>query len=339
MEVDVRHWHTILHKRHYWSILGQNSIILRHDLLPRENMEVDVRHWLACMSAILHGDVERCVWVMSHIHESCLTYEWVMSHIWMRRIMHVCHLARRCGALRLSYVICPWVMSHVWTSHVTCRWVFSHTWMSHVSHMNTSCHACLPLCMMMLSAAFESYHKSMSHVSRVDEWCLTYACAMSYICLPSCMAMVSTACDLFSTFGRVMSDIWMSLVTYQWVMSHIWMRHVPHMNASCHACLPSCMTMLSHTCEWELSHIWISHVSHMNEYCLTYEWVMSCMTMLSAACELCFTFEWVMLQMWMERWGAGVETQKNVRGEIEGWGRVPFNEPYAPSLSTIYDGA
>jgi len=40
-----------------------------------------------------------------------------------------------------------------------------------------------------------------------------------------------------------------------------------------------------------------------------------------------------------ERWRAGVETQKNVRGEIGGWGRVPFNEPYAPSLSTIYDGA
>jgi len=40
-----------------------------------------------------------------------------------------------------------------------------------------------------------------------------------------------------------------------------------------------------------------------------------------------------------EGWGAGVETQKNVRGEIGGWVRVPFNEPYAPSLSTIYDGA
>jgi len=40
-----------------------------------------------------------------------------------------------------------------------------------------------------------------------------------------------------------------------------------------------------------------------------------------------------------ERWGAGVETQKNVRKEIGGWGRVPFNEPYAPLLSTIYDGA
>jgi len=41
----------------------------------------------------------------------------------------------------------------------------------------------------------------------------------------------------------------------------------------------------------------------------------------------------------MERWGAGVETQQNVREEIGGWGRVPFNEPYAPLLSTIYDGA
>ena len=40
-----------------------------------------------------------------------------------------------------------------------------------------------------------------------------------------------------------------------------------------------------------------------------------------------------------ERWGAGVETQKNVRGEVGGWGRVPFNEPCAPSLSSIYDGA
>ena len=40
-----------------------------------------------------------------------------------------------------------------------------------------------------------------------------------------------------------------------------------------------------------------------------------------------------------ERWGAGVETQKNVREEIGVWGRVPFNEPYAPLLSTIYDGA
>ena len=44
-------------------------------------------------------------------------------------------------------------------------------------------------------------------------------------------------------------------------------------------------------------------------------------------------------ETYTERWGAGVETKKNVRGEIGGWGRVPFNEIYALSLSTIYDGA
>ena len=41
----------------------------------------------------------------------------------------------------------------------------------------------------------------------------------------------------------------------------------------------------------------------------------------------------------VERWGPGVENQKNVLGEVGGWGRVPLNEPYAPLLSTIYDGA
>ena len=48
---------------------------------------------------------------------------------------------------------------------------------------------------------------------------------------------------------------------------------------------------------------------------------------------------WQKYQLHCERWGSGVETQKNVRGEIGGWGRVPFNETYAPLLSTIYDGA
>ena len=58
-------------------------------------------------------------------------------------------------------------------------------------------------------------------------------------------------------------------------------------------------------------------------------------TRIMYVCDVEFLFVW----RYLERWGAGVETQKNVRGEIGGWGRVPFNEAYAPSLSTIYDGA
>jgi len=53
----------------------------------------------------------------------------------------------------------------------------------------------------------------------------------------------------------------------------------------------------------------------------------------------CYETKRAQASSYEERWGAGVETQKYVRGEIEGWGRVPFNETYAPSLSTIYDGA
>ena len=37
------------------------------------------------------------------------------------------------------------------------------------------------------------------------------------------------------------------------------------------------------------------------------------------------------LYIWLERWGAGVETQKNVRGEIGGWG-PPYPETPAPAI-------
>ena len=54
---------------------------------------------------------------------------------------------------------------------------------------------------------------------------------------------------------------------------------------------------------------------------------------------ICVSAAFLKMQALAERWGAGVETQKNLRGAIGGWGRVPFNETYAPSISTIYDGA
>ena len=66
----------------------------------------------------------------------------------------------------------------------------------------------------------------------------------------------------------------------------------------------------------------------------------------SSICDVCLIrclpSSICIIRMWHVLSRGGVETQKNVRGdpgEIGGWGRVPFNEPYAPSLSTIYDGA
>jgi len=80
------------------------------------------------------------IWMshVSHMNESCLTYEWVISHIWMGRVTQR-------DESSLTY---EWVMSHTWIRHVshmdaschTDGWVMSHRWISHISQMNESCH-------------------------------------------------------------------------------------------------------------------------------------------------------------------------------------------------------
>ena len=78
---------------------------------------------------------------MWDVNGSCHTYEWVMSHIWIRHVTpkdEVCH----------TY---EWVMSHIRMSHVThmneschtCEWVMSHIWTSHVTHTKDAYLACL----------------------------------------------------------------------------------------------------------------------------------------------------------------------------------------------------
>jgi len=74
-----------------------------------------------------------CVAWMSHPR---MSYERVISHIWMSHVTHV----------NESYHTCEWVMLHIWMSHVThvnesCHtyeWVMSHMWMSHITHWNVS---------------------------------------------------------------------------------------------------------------------------------------------------------------------------------------------------------
>jgi len=58
------------------------------------------------------------------MNESCHTYEWVMSNIWISHVTHA----------NASRHTCEWVMSHTWMSHVTHK----NDW-CHVTHMNESC--------------------------------------------------------------------------------------------------------------------------------------------------------------------------------------------------------
>jgi len=56
------------------------------------------------------------------MNASCHTYECVMSHVWISRVMHISD------------------MPHVGLSHVTHEWVKLHVWISRVTHMNEPCH-------------------------------------------------------------------------------------------------------------------------------------------------------------------------------------------------------
>ena len=74
------------------------------------------------------------IWMshVTHMNESCHTYEWVMSHIWMSHVTHmneVCH----------TY---EWVLSQIWMSLVTHMIESCHTyeWVMSRMNMNESCH-------------------------------------------------------------------------------------------------------------------------------------------------------------------------------------------------------
>jgi len=143
------------------------------------------------------------IWMshVTHTIELCHTYEWVMSHlcvcrvlrrvrIWMRMQMRMCHTHE-------------WVMPHIWMSHVThmnksCRtheWVMSHTWMSHVTHMNESRHT--HEWVMSHSNAYTQC--GISHKNSTYEWFVCHICA-----------------------GHVLRRV------------HIWIWHATYLNESCH---------------------------------------------------------------------------------------------------------
>jgi len=152
-----------------------------------------------CEWEMRHISRMRCV---THTNEGCHTYEWNMSHIWMRDVAHMnetCH----------TY---EWVMSHIWMSHVThmnerCNtyeWNMSHICMKYVTHMNEICH---------------KYEWDISQIySHSNKICHTYEwveCSWWHVSRMRYVTHMNAICN-----------------TYEWDMSHIWMSHVTHMNES-----------------------------------------------------------------------------------------------------------
>jgi len=213
---------------------------------------------------------------ITHMNESYHTYEWVMSHIWMRPVTHM-------NASRHTY---EWVMSHIWMGRVThmnesCQTyecVMSRIWRSHVTHMKESCHT------------YECVvsHIWMSHVEHMKESCHTYECIMSRLKrrIESCHTQKwvtndSVMCAILNIHVSFVCErvVWHELMSHKW-LSHmcdttpsfsirVQMHHVTHIVALSH---------VTHIHESQTTQSYMCYTSFNTDSCVnasyhTYEWV------------------------------------------------------------------
>ena len=171
------------------------------------------------------------IWVshVTHMSESCHTYEWVMSHIWMIHVTHIeCRMRVRLG--------CAYRMSHVTHMHVsfhTYEWVMSHLWVRHVTHMNESCHTYR----MRDSGAFymcdvnHSYvwHDSLIYVTwLIRMWDMTHSVCVTWM-------IDNIECTLFQSF-ITLRESFIICNTIMWIIFRESLQHTAtHCNTLQHA--------------------------------------------------------------------------------------------------------
>ena len=156
------------------------------------------------------------------MNESCHTYEWVISHVWMG---HVTHMNESCNTYE-------WVMSHIWMSHVThmneshhtYEWGLSYVWIF-VIHESESCHTC--------HAHVWVGHRLMQWISFVEdmnETGNTQECpAGTYECM--CVYMNVCVCIWMRQVTRKnVPQARMNVCVCIWMYVCIWMRQVTRKN-------------------------------------------------------------------------------------------------------------
>ena len=268
-------------------------------------------------------------------NQSWHTYEWVMSHIWMRPVTHMnesCH----------TY---DWVMSHMWMSHIThmtesCHtyeWVTSHIWMSHVTHMN--CH------IMTEERIFEKLHlirvcwqrqlqtwgwawrressrilKNRNTTLTSGRWIQidglrgpkmlarpcwdTYESSHVYIVtLPWLIHVLdwTQSCMRHDSFIKVTWLIYIcDVFNGRWIRMD-GLRASKMLAVGTHVCM-SHVTYMNESCsthEWVKSYIWMSHVTHMNESYYAFEWACcSVLQCVAVCCSVLQCFAVCVLRIW-----------------------------------------
>ena len=174
-ELQMSSWHS------YETCVGQD--MSQHVVTPVDSHIRDIR--MCDMSHVRMSHV-------THINESCHTYEWVMSHIWRIRDTHMkesCYMYE--GVTNSCHV----------------------TWMKESRHVTTcrDSSQCVAVCCSELQMS--SWHFDVSDTtqeSRHVTTCHTYKSVMSHV----------WHVHMCHTYEWVMSHIWMSVLTPSY-MSHL----------------------------------------------------------------------------------------------------------------------
>jgi len=164
---------------------------------------------------------------------------------------YVRHLYAICATCLRMSGSCRISMSHVTTNESchTYERVMSHTWMSHVTHMNESCQ----IYKWVISHIWMSHVTHTNESSHTYEWVVSQVCSLSSFCLCVCVCVCVGGCvHEFVRTKQESHHVEMRHLAYEWVMSHMWMRHVTHVNETCHKC------------ECVMLRIWMVHVSHVD---------------------------------------------------------------------------
>jgi len=152
-------------------------------------------------TSIFSHTFESILTCLTHMNESCFTYEGVMSHtsqVSRRNQSCLTHMNESCHMHK-------WVMSQM--CHVEISQV-SNIWMSHVSH----------ICMSQVSCTNESCF------THINESCPPYEWVNSHV-----QSVASQAVTVYTQQS-------LRNVTVVCHVSHIWVSHVSHTNESCLTC-------------------------------------------------------------------------------------------------------
>jgi len=154
--------------------------------------------------ALRHRSPKRSAAARPYGGRAMLTYEWVMSHSWMRH-PYVWHDSSICVTWLIP--LCDMDDVAIRTRHViyrnescrTYKWVMSHIEISHVAHRNESCHSYARV------EHYEYVTEAVSHVTCINESCNTLEWVMSHTWTMH-VTYMKKSCD---AYGRVMWRIWM----------------------------------------------------------------------------------------------------------------------------------